>query len=43
MSANSMKEVDKRIIGYIFKYIKLEQEMPKLTEKKELISYNHLL
>ncbi|MED3712330.1 alpha/beta hydrolase [Peribacillus frigoritolerans] len=40
MSANSMKEMDKQIIGDIFKYIKLEQEMPKLTEKKELINYN---
>jgi pimeloyl-ACP methyl ester carboxylesterase len=40
MSANSMKEIDKQIIGDIFKYIKLEQEMPKLTEKKELTNYN---
>ncbi|WP_088104217.1 alpha/beta fold hydrolase [Halalkalibacter urbisdiaboli] len=39
MSNNSMKEVDKKIIGDVFKYIKLEQEMPKLTEKKELTNY----
>ncbi|WP_233713491.1 alpha/beta fold hydrolase [Lederbergia citri] len=40
MSDDSMKEIDKRIIGDIFKYTKLEQEMPKLTEKKELANYN---
>jgi pimeloyl-ACP methyl ester carboxylesterase len=39
MSNNSMKEIDKQIIGDVFKYIKLEQEMPKLTEKKELLNY----
>lgn len=27
-------------IGDVFKYTKLEQEMPKLTEKNELINYN---
>ena len=37
LSDHSMKEVDKQIIGDIFKYSKLEQEMPKLTEKKELV------
>lgn len=40
MSSNSMKEIDKQIIGDIFKYIKLEQEMPKLTKKEELMQYN---
>ncbi|MBM7648667.1 pimeloyl-ACP methyl ester carboxylesterase [Bacillus ectoiniformans] len=39
MSANTMKEMDKQIIGDIFKHTKLEQEMPKLTEKKELLAY----
>jgi hypothetical protein len=36
---HSMKEIDKQIIGDVFKYSKLEQEMPKLTEKKELVDY----
>lgn len=40
MSSYSMKEIDKQIIKDIFKYIKLEPQMPKLTEKKELINYN---
>ncbi|MCF6137507.1 alpha/beta fold hydrolase [Pseudalkalibacillus berkeleyi] len=40
MSANTMKNRDRTIIGDIFKHIKLEQEMPKLTEKSELTSYN---
>ncbi|MBS4218441.1 alpha/beta hydrolase [Bacillus sp. FJAT-49711] len=40
MSDNSMKEIDKKIIGDIFKYIKLEQDMPKLTVAKELANYN---
>ncbi|WP_100406980.1 alpha/beta fold hydrolase [Bacillus solitudinis] len=40
MSDDSMKAIDKKIIGDVFKYIKLEQEMPKLTEKNELIKYN---
>lgn len=39
MSENSMKDRDRNIIGDIFKYVKLEQDMPKLTEKKELIDY----
>ena len=39
MSDHSMKEIDKEIIGNIFQYVKLEQEMPKLTEKKELTNY----
>lgn len=39
MSDNSMKEIDKKIIGDVFKYIKLEQEMPKLTTKEELSYY----
>ncbi|MFJ7953592.1 alpha/beta fold hydrolase [Lysinibacillus sp. NPDC096418] len=39
MSATSMKEIDKIIIGDIFRYVKLEQEMPKLTTKKELRHY----
>ncbi|MGG3452232.1 alpha/beta fold hydrolase [Domibacillus aminovorans] len=40
LSDNSMKEIDKKIIGDVFKYTKLEQEMPKLTKKNELINYN---
>ncbi|KQL54917.1 alpha/beta hydrolase [Heyndrickxia shackletonii] len=40
LSDNRMKEIDKKIIGDIFKYTKLEQEMPKLTEKKELVHFN---
>ncbi|MGM8364900.1 alpha/beta fold hydrolase [Virgibacillus sp. W0181] len=40
MSVNCMKHLDKQIIGDIFKYVKLEQDMPKLTEKKELTNYN---
>lgn len=39
MSEHTMKEIDKQIIGDIFKYTKLEQEMPKLTEQSELINY----
>ncbi|GAF06608.1 hypothetical protein JCM16418_577 [Paenibacillus pini JCM 16418] len=40
MSFKSMKEEDKNIIGIIFKKVKLEQDMPKLTEKKELLNYS---
>lgn len=40
MSTNSMKEIDKLIIGDIFKFIKLDQEMPKLMEKEELMHYS---
>ncbi|MBW7477549.1 alpha/beta hydrolase [Paenibacillus oenotherae] len=39
MSFNSMKEIDKQIIGDIFTHVKLEQNMPKLTEKRELLNY----
>ncbi|EKN71552.1 alpha/beta hydrolase [Neobacillus bataviensis LMG 21833] len=39
MSDDSMKEMDQEIIASIFKYVKLEQEMPKLTEKRELLNY----
>ena len=39
MSENSMKDKDRQIIGDIFKNVKLEQDMPKLTEKKELVDY----
>ena len=39
MSANCMKEFDRQIIGDIFRYVKLEQEMPKLTGRKELKNY----
>ncbi|WP_241657707.1 alpha/beta fold hydrolase [Anaerobacillus alkaliphilus] len=39
MSDHSMKELDKQIIGDVFKYVKLEQEMPKLTEKRELVNF----
>ncbi|MCM3236564.1 alpha/beta hydrolase [Heyndrickxia oleronia] len=40
MSDNSMREIDKKIIGDVFKYIRLEQEMPKLTTKEELSHYS---
>ena len=40
MSNNSMKEMDKNIIGDVFKHTKLEQDMPKLTEKNELKNYD---
>ncbi|WP_226666308.1 alpha/beta fold hydrolase [Metabacillus litoralis] len=39
MSDHSMKERDKNIIGDVFKYVKLEQDMPKLTNKHELVKY----
>lgn len=39
MSLNSMKEIDQRIIGSVFKHVKLEQDMPKLTRKEELKNY----
>jgi pimeloyl-ACP methyl ester carboxylesterase len=39
MSENTMKEIDKRIIGDVFKYIRLEQDMPKLTKREELAHY----
>ncbi|WP_034756612.1 alpha/beta fold hydrolase [Rossellomorea vietnamensis] len=39
MSDHSMREMDKKIIGDVFKYIKLEQEMPKLTTNEELSHY----
>ncbi|MGF2616464.1 alpha/beta hydrolase [Rossellomorea vietnamensis] len=32
--------MDKKIIGDVFKYTKLEQDMPKLTTKDELSQYN---
>lgn len=40
MSDHSMKEVDKQIIGDVFRYTRLEQDMPKLTEADELIHYH---
>lgn len=40
MSFNSMKEIDQSIIGEIFSHVKLEQNMPKLTEKAELVHYH---
>jgi pimeloyl-ACP methyl ester carboxylesterase len=40
MSDYSMKEIDKKVIGDVFKYIRLEQEMPKLTTKEELLHYH---
>ncbi|MGM0901639.1 MAG: alpha/beta fold hydrolase [Bacillota bacterium] len=39
MSDYSMKERDKTIIGDVFKHVKLEQDMPKLTTKEELANY----
>ena len=40
MSDNSMKDIDKTIIGDVFTYTKLEQDMPKLTTRNELQNYN---
>jgi pimeloyl-ACP methyl ester carboxylesterase len=40
MSDYSMKERDKRIIGDVFKHVKLEQDMPKQTTKEELANYH---
>jgi pimeloyl-ACP methyl ester carboxylesterase len=40
MSSGSMKELDRDIIGEVFKFVKLEQDMPKLTEKRELQNYS---
>jgi len=40
MSDRSMKEMDKKIIGDVFKYVRLEQEMPKLTTKEELSQFS---
>nr|WP_214826218.1 alpha/beta hydrolase [Exiguobacterium algae] len=39
MSNNEMKERDRQIIGQIFKFTKLEQDMPKLTTRQELVHY----
>lgn len=36
MSSKSMKQLDKSIIGNIFKHTTLEQDMPKLTTAEEL-------
>lgn len=40
MSLSSMKEADHKIISAIFKHVKLEQDMPRLTTKDELTNYN---
>ncbi|SDI66693.1 hypothetical protein [Alteribacillus bidgolensis] len=40
MSLNSMSSLDKKIIGEVFKSVSLEQDMPKLTQAKELLHYN---
>ncbi len=40
MSQKSMKEMDRDIIGEIFSHVKLEQDMPKLTEKAELAHFH---
>lgn len=39
MSDHQMKRADRQIIADIFRHVKLEHEMPKLTEKKELMQY----
>jgi pimeloyl-ACP methyl ester carboxylesterase len=39
MSHNSMSSLDESIIGNIFKFTSLEQEMPKLTTAEELENY----
>lgn len=40
MSWGSMKAMDRKIIRMIFKYVSLEQDMPKLTTKSELKHYH---
>ncbi|MEC0092303.1 alpha/beta fold hydrolase [Paenibacillus macquariensis] len=40
MSYKSMKSIDESIIGEILTHVKLEQDMPKLTEKIELVNYS---
>ncbi|WP_058308182.1 alpha/beta fold hydrolase [Gracilibacillus massiliensis] len=39
MSNSSMKDIDRDIIGDVLKYVKLEQNMPKLTDENELKDY----
>jgi pimeloyl-ACP methyl ester carboxylesterase len=39
MAGGSMKVRDKEIIGNVFKYVRLEQDMPKITERHELAGY----
>ncbi|MFD1019467.1 alpha/beta fold hydrolase [Thalassobacillus hwangdonensis] len=40
MSDHSMKDQDKTIIGDVFNHVKLDQDMPKMTEKKELENFH---
>lgn len=40
MSADSMKTADALIIGDIFRFLRLEHEMPKAAVKEELIHYS---
>lgn len=40
MSRSSMNDMDEGIIGSIFKYVSLEDEMPKLTTAQELKDYH---
>lgn len=40
MSDGKMKKIDSEIIGEIFRSVKLEQDMPKLTTKKELQNFS---
>ncbi|MGM7701610.1 alpha/beta fold hydrolase [Pseudalkalibacillus sp. Hm43] len=40
MSDHSMKEVDHKIIGDIFKHLRLEQDMPKLTSRDDLTNFH---
>lgn len=40
MSNKSMKTIDRQILGDVFKYLKLEQDMPKLTTREELNKYD---
>ncbi|GGJ60334.1 alpha/beta fold hydrolase [Virgibacillus salexigens] len=39
MSAGMMRQQDQQLIGEIFRYVKLERNMPKLTKRKELVNY----
>ena len=40
LSSGSMNEEDRRILGEIFRYVKLERNMPKIAEKEELEDYS---
>lgn len=39
LSYGSMSETDKQIIGEVFKTVRLDQEMPKLVKRRELMEF----